>query len=149
MFSKDFGCILCRQLADSHFQVRIFVKHLLWHQNYFGIDYPSPQFLDIHTSPLLCLTHPLILKIFQPPSLSLFNIFRTPYPPFVNGGVQTMGANTYLHGCVSLLASKCAVCLCLCVDVFYQIRVLAKNHIICQTAVNLMSSGIKHTGMWF
>ena len=39
---------LCRSLvalsagsfAKSHFQVWSFVKHLLWHQNYFGMDYP-------------------------------------------------------------------------------------------------------------
>ena len=116
MFFKDFGCTLCRQLSDSHFQVRSFVKHLLWHQNYFGMDYPPPL--------------PRILD-------------------GEGGGVQTMGANTYLYGCVSLLASKCAVCLCLCVGVFYQIRVLAKNQIICQTTVNLIPSGIKHTARSF
>ena len=27
--------------TDSHFQVGSFVKHLLWHQNYFDMDYPS------------------------------------------------------------------------------------------------------------
>ena len=88
-----FGCTLCRKLSDSHFQVRSFVKHLLWHQNYFGMDYP----VIFRSIPLLCLTHPLILKFFQTPPPQLFNILKTPYPPFVNGGVQTM-----LHMDVSL-----------------------------------------------
>ena len=57
----------------------------------------------------------------------------------------TDGANTYLYRRVSLLAPKCTLCLCLCVGVFYKIRVLAKNHIICQTTVTLMPSGIKGT----
>ena len=45
--------------------------------------------------------------------------------------------------CVNLLAPECAVFLCLCV--WYQIRVPVKNHIICQTSVNLMPCCIQHT----
>ena len=49
------------------------------------------------------------------------------------------GVNVYFKGCVSLSAPVCAVCLCVCVCVFvwYQIRVLVKNHMF-QTSVNLM-----------
>ena len=50
--------------TDSHFQIRCFFKHLLWHQNYFGMDYtPPPPFLDL-----------------SPHSPPLFNILKTPYP---------------------------------------------------------------------
>ena len=48
---------------------------------------------------------------------------------------MTDGVNTYLYGCVSLLAPECAVCLCVCV--WYQIRVPAKNDVMCQTPGNL------------
>ena len=53
---------------DSHFQVPSFVKHLLQHQNYFGVDY---------------LTHPLILKFFQHPIIQYFEDSMP--PPFVKG----------------------------------------------------------------
>ena len=46
----------------------------------------------------------------------------------------TCGVDIYLYGCVSLLVPVCAVCLCLCV--WYKIRVLAKHHVICYTSVN-------------
>ena len=36
--------------------------------------------------------------------------------------------------CVSLLAPEYAVCVCM----WYQIRVAVKNHVMCQTSVNLM-----------
>ena len=42
-----------------------------------------------------------------------------------------------------LLAPECAVCLC--VSVCYQIRVLTKNHIMCQTSVNLIPYLKKNT----
>ena len=48
---------------------------------------------------------------------------------------MTDGVNTYLYGCVSLLDPECAVCLCVCV--WYQIRVPAKNDVMCQTPGNL------------
>ena len=46
---KEFDCTLCWQLY-SHFQVESFAKHLLWYQNYFGMDYPlifrsNPRYL--------------------------------------------------------------------------------------------------------
>ena len=82
MFFKDFGCTLCRQLSDSHFQVRSFVKHLLWHQNYFGMDYPPAP------PPIMPYT-PINIEIFSPSHPlhpPLFNILKTPYlSPFVNG----------------------------------------------------------------
>ena len=53
----------------------------------------------------------------------------------------TGGVNIYSYGCVSLLAPECCVCLC----VWYQIEVPVKNHILCQTSVNLMPFCIKHT----
>ena len=56
----------------------------------------------------------------------------------------TGGGNIYLCGCVSLLAPKCAVCVCVFVCVWYQIRVPVKKHIMCQTAVNFMPCCIKH-----
>ena len=40
---------------------------------------------------------------------------------------------------------ECAVWLILCLDVLYQIRVLARNHIMNQTSVNLVPCFIKHT----
>ena len=40
------------------FEVRSFIKHLLWHQNYFGMDY-------------------------SPPLSPLFNILKTLYPPSI------------------------------------------------------------------
>ena len=76
-------------LSDSHFQVRSFVKHLSWHQNYFGMDY-SPGlsiYLPIMPYP------PINIEIFSTPlphAPPFFNILKTTYPPFVNGGFQTM-----------------------------------------------------------
>ena len=52
--------------TDSHFQVGSFVKHLLWHQNYFDMDYPIQYFED---------------SIPPPPS---------PPPPICKWGIQTM-----------------------------------------------------------
>ena len=54
--------------------------------------------------------------------------------------------NIYLCCCVSLLAPMHAVCLC----VWYQVRILVKNH-MCQTSVNLMHCCIKHTtrSFWY
>ena len=41
--------------TDSHFQVGSFVKHLLWHQNYFDMDYPIQYFEDsIPPPPPIC-----------------------------------------------------------------------------------------------
>ena len=57
----------------------------------------------------------------------------------------TGGVNIHLYGCVSLLTSDHAVCLCLCLDVWYHIRVLAKKQIMSQTSVNSMLCFIKHT----
>ena len=57
---------------------------------------------------------------------------------------MTGGANIYLYGCVSLLAPKCDVYLCVYVRVWYQIRVPSKNYIMCQTSVNLRPCCIKH-----
>ena len=37
------------------------------------------------------------------------------------------GVIMYLYGCIRLLVTVCAVCLCMCVR--YQIRVLVKNHV--------------------
>ena len=51
------------------------------------------------------------------------------------------GSNIYLYEWVSLLALVCVACLCLCV--WYQIRVLAKNLVMCQTSVNLITCCIK------
>ena len=43
-----------------------FVKYLLWHQNYFVMDYlaPPPPFLNLSPPPL-CLIRQLIFKFFQ------------------------------------------------------------------------------------
>ena len=38
--------------TDSHFQVGSFVKHLLWHQNYFDMDYPIQYFEDSIPPPI-------------------------------------------------------------------------------------------------
>ena len=62
------------------------------------------------------------------------------------------GLNMYVYEYVSLLAPDCAVCLCdcaVCVCVYDQITVPAKNHITCQTLVNLMPCCIKHTSRSF
>ena len=40
--------------TDSHFQVGSFVKHLLWHQNYFDMDYPIQYFEDSIPPPPIC-----------------------------------------------------------------------------------------------
>ena len=48
----------------------------------------------------------------------------------------------HLYGCLTLLAPDCAVCVCV---LWYQIRVPVKNHIMCQTSVNLMPCCIKYT----
>ena len=69
--------------TDSHFQVGSFAKHLLWHQNYFGMDYPS--FLDL---PLHFALPPINTEIFSTPFPPLFSNLKTAYPtPFVNRGV--------------------------------------------------------------
>ena len=49
----------------------------------------------------------------------------------------------YVYMGVILLAPVRAVCLSLCV--WYQIRVLVKNHIMCRSLVNLMPCSIKHS----
>ena len=57
----------------------------------------------------------VLLSIFCGTKITLE--WTTPAPPRIldgERGVQTMGANTYLYGCVSLLASKCAVSLFVC-----------------------------------
>ena len=59
-FLDFFGCNLYWQLTGSHFHVRIFAKHLLWHQNYFGINHLHRSTLHPPTMP----SHPLILKFF-------------------------------------------------------------------------------------
>ena len=59
--------------TDSHFQVGSFIKHLLWHQNYFDLDESSH--FQIYSP--LCLTHPLIMRFFQPPPPSPLNILKT------------------------------------------------------------------------
>ena len=62
--------------------------------------------------------------------------------------------NIYLHGCVSLLAPECAVCVCVCVCVcvslcvWYQIRVAAENIMYC-TSVTLTPCCIKHKSRSF
>ena len=53
--------------------------------------------------------------------------------------------NMYLYGCVTLITPVCAMYLC----VRYNIRVLAKHYIMCQTSVNLTSYCIKHTARSF
>ena len=54
---------------------------------------PSPQFLDLHLLPLLCLTHPLILKCFLPvpPILQYFEDYIPPRCKWarVGGGADT------------------------------------------------------------
>ena len=63
VFFKDFSCTLCWQLYRQPFSsIFSHFQHFLWHQKYFGMDYLP--FLDL--PPLLCLTHPLIIKFFQP-----------------------------------------------------------------------------------
>ena len=59
----------------------------------------------------------------------------------------TGSISLYLYGCVSLLAPV----LCVYVCKWYQIRVLVKNHTMCQTTVNLMRCCIKHTtrSFWY
>ena len=42
-----------------------------------------PKFLDL---PLIMPYPPIDIEIFSTPSPTLFNILKTPYPPFVNGG---------------------------------------------------------------
>ena len=49
---------------------------------------PLPIFRS-NPSPIMPYPH-INIQIFSPPSL--FNILKTPYPPFLNGGVQTMKA---------------------------------------------------------
>ena len=71
--------------TESHFQVPGFVKHLLCHQNYFGVDYP-PIFRFTPLAPLLCLTHPLILKFFS--TLPLFSIVKSLYTPICKKGFK-------------------------------------------------------------
>ena len=53
----------------SHFLVGSFVKHLLCHQNYFGVDYPLPPIMSYP---------PINIEIFSIPPL--FSILKTPYP---------------------------------------------------------------------
>ena len=56
----------------------------------------------------------------------------------------TDGIKIYLCLCVILLVPLCAVCVC----VWYQTRVLPKNHVICvKPSVNVMPSFIKHTAL--
>ena len=53
--------------TDSNFQVGSFVKHLLWHQKY--LEWTTSSMFR-SASPhyyALRLTHPLILRFFQPP----------------------------------------------------------------------------------
>ena len=47
----------------------------------------------------------------------------------------TVGVNIYLHGCVSLLAPECAVCVCV---FLYVISDVFDLDCMCQTSVNLM-----------
>ena len=61
---------------DSHFQVPSFVKHLLLHQNCFGVDYPP--FLDLPPPP----PHPIMP--YPPINIEIFSA-----PPLFRG-VQTM-----------------------------------------------------------
>ena len=71
----QFWDTLAEYFWDIGSKVGSFVKYLLWHQSYFGTDYLP--FLDL---PPLCLTFLLICKFFNP-SLSLFSILKTLYPP--------------------------------------------------------------------
>ena len=70
--------------TDSHFEN--FVKHLLWHQNYFGMDY-SPQYLDLR-HPIMPYP-PIYINFFSTP-LPIIQYFEDSIPPIYKGGVQTM-----------------------------------------------------------
>ena len=65
--------------TDSHFKDPSFVKHLLWHQNYFGVDYPPPIFRSTPRPNLPYHPHPIIQ------GCPIFSILKTPYCPFVKG----------------------------------------------------------------
>ena len=64
---------------------------------------------------------------------------------------MTDGVNIYLQRCASLLVWVCCVSLCVCVCVWYQNRVPAKNHTMCQTSVNLMPCCIEciSRSLWY
>ena len=57
----------------------------------------------------------------------------------------TSGTNIHFDECVSLMAPECNVF----VRLWYQIGVPVKNHIMCQTSVNLTPCCIKHTSRSF
>ena len=91
-----------------------FVTYLLWHQNYFGME-SLPIFRSI---PTLCLTHPLILKFFQPPIIQCFEIFIP--PPICSLGViyiykifilKKRKRTTYLKLCFNLNLYKPSILL--------------------------------------
>ena len=77
---RQFWDTLAEYFWDIGSKVGSFVKYLLWHQNYFGMDYTLPIF---RSTPLpLCLTCPLTCKFFQPPS-PLLSILKSPYSPIL------------------------------------------------------------------
>ena len=79
VFFKDFGCTLCWQLYSQPFSR--FVKHILWYQNYFGMDYPP--FLD---PPSIMSYLPINIEIFLTPYYSVFERLHTPPPSICKWG---------------------------------------------------------------
>ena len=69
VFFKDFGCTLFWGLYRQPLSSWKF--HLLWHQNYFDLDESSH--FQIYSP--FGLTHPLIMRFFQPPPPPLLSIF--------------------------------------------------------------------------
>ena len=61
-----------------------FVKYLLWHQNYFVMDYLAPPpFLNLSPPPPIMSYPPINFQIFS--TLSFSSILKNPSLPFVNG----------------------------------------------------------------
>ena len=91
----------------------------------------------------LCKWKDIVEGNFLVPVNYPFNIIKDSCCEHIAGGV-----NIYLYGCVilsrfesigSLSVRRVFVC------VWYQIRVLAKNDIMCQTSGNLMPCCVKYT----
>ena len=85
-FSRVLVAPSAGSFTGCHFQVPSFVKKLLWHKIYFGMDYPPPT---PHPPPPIMPYSPINIEIFSTP-LPLFSILKTPYPAFAKGVVQTM-----------------------------------------------------------